>query len=411
MLIMLILIIVSGNPAMTFGLPHQPFYVAVAVLFFVLILLKKIKIVSPFSVSIFLFFIFVLTYQSFSFSFYPYVTILGFIVRLFIAYAAVRLIKDFARTYVDVMYRLAILSIIFYVPQQLGNFMGFDFRAIFEPIGLLFGESQYGSPMTIFIYTFGAGESYRNAGFFWEPGAFAGYLNLALIFIAAVSWQYNNRAFWKRFIVLLVCLLSTFSTSGYVAAPLALLLHLQIKHRTVVSTALRITMVTYIVAIGAFVYYAFVWEQPFMKSKVLHSITVVEQQSPGWEADRIGTIFFDLDYIKERPFTGWGLHANTRLALSPYLTRLIETGRGNGMSDFAAKFGLVALFLWMFFVFKYLSILFNGNVIKSGLGLLCIMIVLNGECYLNYPLFLCFFFLFKTVQQKKNDTDQQYKKG
>ena len=404
-LLMMILFIISGNPAMSFGLPNQPFYVAVAIIFFGLLFWRNIHITSTHAIGIFIFFSFILVYQSYAFSFFSVVTILGFLVRLFIAFAVVRLLKNFAKSYVDVIYALSLLSLLFYIPHQIGFFLNIDFASLFTPIEPLFGEPQ-GWRSTIFLHTFFniRGFEHRNAGMFWEPGAFAGYLNIGIIFLAMVKHQYDLRAYWMRLIVLALCLLSTFSTTGYIAMPLALLLHMKIEISTKTSTILKTIAIIYLIALVFLIFYVFVWEQPFMKEKVLNSIFVTQYQKPGWEADRIGTLFFDYDYIKERPFTGWGLHGETRHALHPFLEGLAETGRGNGMSDFAAKMGVPALFLWMFGVFKYLFILSGNNLIRGGIGLLCIMIILNGECYLNYPLFLCFFFLYKELSLKQTDS-------
>jgi len=402
-LIMLGLFVVSGNPAMSFGLPHQPFYVAMAVLFFCLMAWRRVEIVSMPSIPIFIFFAFILIYQSYALSFLSVVTILGVFMRLFIAYAAVKLVKKFAHTYVDVIYWLVILSFIFHIPRQIGIALEFDFPAMFRFVEPLFGEPQ-GWRMTLFLHTFinTPGMEYRNAGLFWEPGAFAGYLTLGLIFLSSIRNDYNNRVYLKRLTVLSLGLLSTFSTTSYVVFPLAMMLHLHVQGKTAILKALQLLVSIYFIIVGAIVFYAFVWEQPFMKNKIYNSIYVTQYRKSNWEADRIGTILFDLDYIQERPLTGWGWHEYTRHSLHPFLTGLIEKGRGNGMSDFTAKMGLPALLIWMYFVFKYLFILSGNNLIRGGIGLLCIMVILNGECYLGYPLFMCFFFLSKTISVEQN---------
>ncbi len=401
--IMLILFIISGNPAMSFGLPPQLIYAAVAVLFFFLMVWRRVEIISMPSIPIFIFFAFILIYQSYALSFLSLVTILGVFVRLFIAYAAVKLVKNFARTYVDVIYWLVILSFIFHIPRQIGNVFEFDFPAMFRFVEPLFGEPQ-GWRTTIFLHTFNntPGMEYRNAGLFWEPGAFAGYLTLGLIFLSSIRNDYYKRVYWKRLTVLSLGLLSTFSTTGYVVFPLAMMLHLHVEGKTAILKAPQLLVSIFIIIIGAVGFYTFVWEQPFMKDKIYNSIYVTQYRQSNWEADRIGTILFDLEYIQERPLTGWGWHENTRHSLHPFLTGLIETGRGNGMSDFTAKAGVPALLIWMYFVFKYLFILSGNNLIRGGIGLLCIMVILNGECYLGFPLFMCFFFLSKTISIERN---------
>lgn len=68
--------------------------------------------------------------------------------------------------------------------------------------------------------------------------------------------------------------LSTFSPTSYLVFPLAIMLHMQIQGNSVTSKAHRLFMSAYIIAIGIFVFFTFVWEQPFMKDKVLNWATL-----------------------------------------------------------------------------------------------------------------------------------------
>ena len=75
-----------------------------------------------------------LAVQSISFNFFPLRRIAGFIIRLFIAFATVRLVKDFPRIYINVMYGICIISLCFYVPEQLFHAVGRDFASLFMPL-------------------------------------------------------------------------------------------------------------------------------------------------------------------------------------------------------------------------------------------------------------------------------------
>src|SRR5919197_3918465 len=141
---------------------------------------------------VFFSFLIILAVQSISFNFFPLRTIAGFIIRLFIAFATVRLVKDFPRIYINVMYGICIISLCFYVPEQLFHAVGRDFASLFTPLVNLVRDfllldtgnrSAYSitNSVTIFIYNFEnpyyPHNIYRNAGPFWEPGAFAGYIS------------------------------------------------------------------------------------------------------------------------------------------------------------------------------------------------------------------------------------------
>lgn len=61
----------------------------------------------------------------------------------------------------------------------------------------------------------------RNSGIFWEPGAFQGYLNLAILFLVTTKDRFNKINVVKL-LVLIIAVLTTMSTSGYFALLLSL---------------------------------------------------------------------------------------------------------------------------------------------------------------------------------------------
>ena len=71
------------------------------------------------------------------------------------------------------------------------------------------GSGNYYSNLFIYINSV---TQKRNMGMFWEPGAFQTFLSLALFFDIA-----GNTINIKRFLMLTICLITTFSTTGYIA--------------------------------------------------------------------------------------------------------------------------------------------------------------------------------------------------
>ena len=66
----------------------------------------------------------------------------------------------------------------------------------------------------MFIFTIEARASqFRNTGFTWEPKAFANFLMLGILFNLL---RYRLRFFNKRMIIMLITLITTFSTTGYI---------------------------------------------------------------------------------------------------------------------------------------------------------------------------------------------------
>lgn len=82
----------------------------------------------------------------------------------------------------------------------------------------------------------------RNCGMFWEPGAYSSFLCLAiLIWIAHYDADYKND--YKKIIILLIALFSTFSTTGYLCFALIILIYLSVKKRNKMEKILVITLI------------------------------------------------------------------------------------------------------------------------------------------------------------------------
>jgi hypothetical protein len=137
--------------------------------------------------------------------------------------------------------------------------------------------------------------------------------------------------------------------------------------------------------------------QSFIAPKIENSILVATTRSGNWQADRLGAVLLDLDYIAARPLTGWGT-GMTRLALNPELTA--DQATGNGFSNFAASFGILVLGVWLASAYRTMLLLSRQRKVLAALGLLVLVISLNGELFLNYPLFLMFFFAFSPGRRR-----------
>lgn len=387
LLLMFLLLCLSGNPAVTGQDMIQFIYAGTAVFLAVLLLVRQGRLLTlRFGVVISIF-AGILAVQVVSFSFFPAVTIVGFFVRVFIGYAVVMLIRDFARTYLVAMVILAIFSFVFYIPEQIGHMVGFD-------VGGLFGDmiARTAFRREMFFYSFWRDVSYRNPGIFWEPGAFAGYLNLALIFLAVYRDRLSRRAYVWYLIVLSCALFTTLSTAGYVVYPLVLILHARWKLESREKAAARLLLGMYVVlpiAVGLCIYCYRNLE--FMQEKINRESNAVEYSQGRWYRGRMGSLVFDWDYIKSRPLTGWGLHAKTRYALHPGMES--SEGMGNGMSDFMAKFGVTGMLVFLVAAFQGMMFLTGRVVWRSMLTIAILLLVLQGEVFLGLPLFLGLMFL------------------
>jgi hypothetical protein len=388
-LLMLFVVALSGNPVL--GSPDAAkFLLSVSAIFLGLVVLfRKRHSGSHRGLPVLVLFGTILAVQTAHFGVFSAVTVLGLLCRIVIAYAAAVLIRDFAGTYVRVLLVLATVALIFYSSAQIGAVLGIDVAALTKP--LAFPASTNTDSFTILVHTFFSlpPDSTRNAGMFWEPGAFAGYVNLALVFLCLIRGRFTKREYFVRFAVLSVCLLTTKSTVGYIAFAVIACMEAMARARP----GRRSKLIGYLGAITALALFcALAANLEFLAPKIEHSVLVVTEGASGWEGDRIGAFVLDLEYIAARPLTGWGMLTETRMALNPELTQGEVFALPNGFSNFAATFGVLALVAWLVSCYQSLLLLCPGKKILAVLGVLVLVIALNGEAFLNYPLFFIFFF-------------------
>ncbi|MBP1663538.1 MAG: hypothetical protein H6Q19_678, partial [Bacteroidetes bacterium] len=97
-----------------------------------------------------------------------------------------------------------------------------------------------------------------------------------------------------------------------------------------------------------------------------------------------------LMYIRSQPLTGNGLDISTRYRFHPWVKE--DIGHGNGMSNFAAIWG-IPFFLYFLYCVYLFAHHYSRKKIIAVVFLLTIVLVLQGEQFLNYPMFLSFFSL------------------
>lgn len=390
----LLLVLVSGNPALTINGSPEPYIVAIAAV------MAGMLAVAPSRVwktprrapQVFLVFGLLIAFHVVSFKFAPIITILGFLTRLFIGFAGMALISDFPLTYPQVLFHTAVISLAVYVPDQLMRAAGVDggLEVLLPSVAHVFSTDRVPS---IGIYTFVGAAEGRNSGPFWEPTAFAGYLVLALCFLALRQQNAGTRpGYWGRALVIGAALLTTLSTTGYAAFAVAAVVAARNVNWPARDQLVRFVLKTAVVAVFSVAGWKAFDALPFLQTKTESQYTSVVEQKRGWEDTRFGAVLFDWEYIRTRPISGWGLNPRTRYALHPGQEDIGER-LGNGLSDFAARFGLAGVLLFLTCAWKGVTASTGASRSAVGMALVAILVVLNGEMFLSYPVFLSLMFL------------------
>ena len=240
----------------------------------------------------------------------------------------------------------------------------------------LFPESLIGENLKslFFITAHLTPEWWRNSGPMWEPGAYQGVINLALLL--APTDQLVGKRHRLRLLVLFVALLTTFSTTGYVVLFLVALYKIV---RSGAGSALKLPLAMLVVSVAVFAFF----NAEFLGQKIAEQVANAENQED-FTPDRFGALLFDLYYIEKSPWVGNGFHESTRFADHPYLQGE-ALGHGNGLSNFTASLGLIGLCTYLL----GLATSRFGTRRTDRIALVIVVAMLAfGEQFLLFPLFL-----------------------
>jgi hypothetical protein len=303
---------------------------------------------------------------------------IGFLIKICIGILLASTVHEFTSKYVRVMALLSILSLIFYLPHSIG----IDLPGI---LSFLYIEIDGSSARHIGIHNFHIPRETRNSGMFWEPGAFAGYLVLAL-YLIALDFKKKSYPKWEVAAVI-IGLLSTQSTMGYIAGlavgSYCLITTNQIKYNSATFLSFLFSSVG-VIAISYFIYN----NVDFIGAKVESQLYSVSYQSGEYQINRFGNFLYDLDFILQRPIIGWSGNPETRFSADPDLAELIS-GQGNALTGFCVRFGIIGYFYLMLSL--YLAAKHRHKNSTAGPFMLVIIALLfMGEQYPNFPLIYAF---------------------
>jgi hypothetical protein len=309
--------------------------------------------------------------------------IVNFFSKIIIGGGIVLFLRErFKYAFLNVMYYISIICLLFWCVQL---YTGPD-------MGLLPAGHEY---QTAILFHTRLREPIRNCGFFWEPGAYGGYLIiLFLLFYNDLANLFKCHR--KKCIILCIALLSTMSTTAYIVFGLTIIWYFTFK----MKNNLKYILLPLSIVIAMWAYYSF----NFLSNKIDRQTVQSLSMDGEYSSNRLGSLLFDLHYIKKHPLVGNGLHEKTRYADHMEVYKMISSGElantGNGFSESIVKFGFVFWVIFIYFLFAG-----NKSVRKSDLisFLVLFCVLLNGEMFFNYPLALSIPMVrLATVKSRKN---------
>lgn len=387
-----ILLCFSGNPYFTNQNFSKSLLVIYTLIFSAYVKYKyKIKfnnIITKYIFFIILFITLVSIAQKFVLGFVSYLSIGSIITKILLAFFTVIYYQqkqvNILDIYIKIMTVLVILSLPFFLINQFVQF-GFNTNSSFIKSIIIF-TSIPNNPD--YDYTYGI---IRNPGMFWEAGAFAGYLLLALVFIALQNKRFSFKGYNKETFIIILGITTTLSTTGLAILSIIIVFFVMQHFKNGKIIFVPATIITIILVYS---------NLAFMQSKINAQFEKALHLRLGdYSNTRFGSLVMDAFYIKEHPIIGNGTHIKTRYKYNYEI--IDDIGHGNGMSNFVATWGIPLFLFWLYCVYKFTNKITKSNSVSIGI-IIIILLILQGEQFLNYPMFLMFFVLpsFLTAKSK-----------
>lgn len=395
---MILVLVVSGNPAIyavTGG--ENVLLPVVAVGLGAVAVSRNARIFEPRVLAVTGALVVIQLVQCYMFGFWPWLTIAGAVTRIFIAAALVAIVRDFPATYLRAIELVAAYCLVMWTIDQTAMALGLDFRGLFSPLEHWVGID--GEHHFDLVYTFAQLEhTYRNCGVFREPGLFAGYLLLGLLFLMIDRSGVAPNVRRRRIIILLATLLTTFSTAGYVTIPLVLA-PVAFDHGTAIRR--RVAARKDVLAGVLVVSLAGLWlvsrNTTFLEDKIELQYEEFVDEAKNFEITRFGAFMLDMQAISERPVFGWGVNEKTKYALTP---DLVEFSPSGGTTGWLRSYGIAGLSVLLLAMFASFRPLLGGSKAAAAYVVAAVVVVAQPNTFLNYPLILCLMFLRRPLEHR-----------
>lgn len=294
----------------------------------------------------------------------PAKTFLGMHARLLFAYLTIRAVgKQTPNYYINILIFSVFTSLVFYLASYNGTlerFMENSVAPLFD--NPFVEEAGYKYWPNVILYTFNPkGEGLvwlkRNSGPFWEPGAFSGFLMVALLFNIIITGKLNN----KKNRILILGVVSTFSTSGLLVLACVIIFYLILNR----DRGTKFVLVPVVLAVGVFGFFSF----DFMGNKVISTMNYTDQTYN----TRFKSAMIDLKDFAKHPFFGMGRSQTTRYEGQKDARAM---HRNNGVSNQLVMYGGIAFILYFYLVYLSFYRMCTAYGVNKKMALFAVITIL-----------------------------------
>lgn len=306
--------------------------------------------------------------------------LIGTIFRLGFAYFVLKSLgTEFVDKYLNIIKVFTIISLffysLFYVPNLTESLI--DYAKNIKPLFASNLENQYQYLPNNIIFNFHGFEYIpkRNSGPFWEPGAFSIFLMIAIIF----QYFKSKKVISSNNILFVVALATTFSTAGYLAFFMFMLMLHLLRSYSVVSFIRNFFVATLLGIVFFFLFLTL----DFLGQKLIQNI----DEASFSVGSRFGSALADLKLIISNPIIGYGRDLSAMYGVNYWDVGLMH--RNNGFTKLFVTWGVLAIYILYRFRKSCVNIGFYYNLLNGGQILFFIILVLSfTQTIYQYPFFL-----------------------
>lgn len=382
------LIAQAGFPFFTGDFWLLAFFSLAAIAYF-----SSVKMHSKFIARFVYYFIVLMLIQSFILGNFLLGPFLGFILRIIYAYMVIRLAGvNFMRQYVTILKALTVIAIIAwvmlsYIPGVYESLHEISVKFI-RPLELYPDHVRD----NLIFYTMDhwlLDKLPRNAGPFWEPGAFGVFLVVAIMFQTLI----DGRFVLKNNVIFLFGLITTFSFGAYLAFLIFIYAYLLLINKV------KLYSLIIIVLVSGFAYWSYnsfdflgeKWERRYEKSLNFHDDATYENLN--YQVGRNEKAILDLRAFAMHPIIGEGQFIEYDFGNSP-----------SGLTSVLRKWGIIGFILLFYNMFRSFNVytkLTNLNRNYAIVATLTLMAVALTQSLYGKPFFigLCFLFLVLPINE------------
>ncbi|MGE5458725.1 MAG: hypothetical protein ACM3RX_10260 [Methanococcaceae archaeon] len=264
---------------------------------------------------------------------HSFLTYLSHYAKLFYAYLTIKILKrDVFDLYHNVIVKLALISLpLFFFQLILPDILFTINNTLTENLPFLKVRNNFSNTL-LFSFTLEY-HPLRNCGFMWEPGGFAGMLTIAIL----INLVRNRIQLNKQLFILIVALITTFSTTGYLVLGIIVVFILINK-----KVEYSFILIPIFLSLGIYIS-----TLDFMAAKIVNILqdTGIELQVVSYDyykgsiaLNRFTSLLLDLHDMQKSPIIGIGFYIKGQTQ-----NYVMSYNRSNGLSYWALQFGILGI--------------------------------------------------------------------